>query len=451
VADVVEVLQHWQAGRSTRALARSLGMGRDRVRAIVARAEAAGLAPAGPPLSREEWEKHVPDRFAARLTPPGRRRGSCSPVFTRRSSAGWTNTERTVWQRLRDERGLTVSESTFRRYVEAHAREGVRRERITVRKEVTPPGQVAEVDYECLGRWTNPRTGNRRAVHGFVMTLASSRLHVVDVVLSSRRAWRSERPVARLTFPAVTSRPLALARRRSRTTVARASSAVILPAMSGALRRPVVSAVTGNDRRTSRTTVAQAPPPRSSSRPRPALGRELARDRPGPAPWPPQCPLQRRPHGHQHGHPAARTRPLAGQRRGRPRRPRTAGRDRRTVRHRWRRRRGGCKWLLLVLELTGLHRAEEGEPERDVDSGRPGVRRHGDRVATRADHVPGQRDERRGAGPGLTGRPSRRRANAMASAVQATATKSTARGQSAASRRRTRAARRGAGGRSRRG
>jgi transposase len=185
VADVVEVLQHWQAGRSTRALSRSLGMGRDRVRAIVARAEAAGLAPGGPPLSREEWEQRVPELFAARLTPPVTAQGQLLAGFHEAIVAGLaTNTERTVWQRLRDERGLTVSESTFRRYVEANVREGVRRERVTVRKEVTPPGQVAEVDYECLGRWTNPRTGKRHAVHGFVMTLASSRLHFVDVVLS---------------------------------------------------------------------------------------------------------------------------------------------------------------------------------------------------------------------------------------------------------------------------
>jgi hypothetical protein len=47
VADVVEVLQHWQAGGSVRHLARSLGMGRDRVRGIIAGARTAGLSPGG--------------------------------------------------------------------------------------------------------------------------------------------------------------------------------------------------------------------------------------------------------------------------------------------------------------------------------------------------------------------------------------------------------------------
>jgi hypothetical protein len=45
VADVVEVLQHWQAGQSVRHLARSLGVGRDRVRAIIGAATTAGLSP----------------------------------------------------------------------------------------------------------------------------------------------------------------------------------------------------------------------------------------------------------------------------------------------------------------------------------------------------------------------------------------------------------------------
>ena len=60
VADVVEVLQHWQAGHSLRQLSRSLGMGRDRLRQIVATAEAAGLSPGGVILSRHEWEERVP-------------------------------------------------------------------------------------------------------------------------------------------------------------------------------------------------------------------------------------------------------------------------------------------------------------------------------------------------------------------------------------------------------
>jgi hypothetical protein len=102
----------------------------------------------------------------------------------------------------------------------------------------------------------------------------------------SRRAWRSERPVARRTSPAVTSRPCARARRTRRATVA-------------------------------------GRPPRSC----PALGPERPRDREGPAPWPPRCPLQRRPHGRQRGHSAATTKAM----RRSPSRPSEPSGDGRTL------------------------------------------------------------------------------------------------------------------------
>src|SRR5258708_31763230 len=70
VADVAEVLQHWQAGRSRRQLARSFGMGRNRIDRIVAAAEAAGLSPGGPPLSRQQWGQRVPELFARRGVGP---------------------------------------------------------------------------------------------------------------------------------------------------------------------------------------------------------------------------------------------------------------------------------------------------------------------------------------------------------------------------------------------
>jgi hypothetical protein len=182
VADVVEVLQHWQAGRSVRQLASSLGMGRGRVRQIVAAAAASGVRPSDPALTRPEWEARLPELFPERVA------GGVSDQ--RRQLARFhaaiveglkTNTAQTVWQRLHDERGLEVSVATFRRYVHAHV-QGVRPELVTVRKEVTPPGEVAEVDYGRLGLWVDPLTGRRRTINGFVMTLAFSRHLFVDAV-----------------------------------------------------------------------------------------------------------------------------------------------------------------------------------------------------------------------------------------------------------------------------
>ena len=92
--------------------------GRNRVDRIVAAAEAAGLAPGGPPLSRPEWERRVPELFAERVVPavaaPTQELVRFHATIVERLAA---STVTTVWQRLCDEQGLTVSLSTFRRYV----------------------------------------------------------------------------------------------------------------------------------------------------------------------------------------------------------------------------------------------------------------------------------------------------------------------------------------------
>jgi transposase len=190
VADVVEVLQHWQAGRSERQLARSFGMGRNRVARILAAAEAAGLSPASPPLSRAEWEMRVPELFPDRVHARAGEQERRVALLHDLVVAGLeTNRASTVWQRLRDEQGLTVSVATFRRYVRKHVR-AVRPEDVTIRKAPTPPGEVAEVDYGRLGMWTDPRTGMRHTVQAFTMTLNHSRrLFVAPVLRCDQESW----------------------------------------------------------------------------------------------------------------------------------------------------------------------------------------------------------------------------------------------------------------------
>ena len=191
VADVVEVLQHWQAGGSARHLARSLGMGRDRVRAIIGAARAAGLSPGEPLLTRQEWEARVPALFVDRLSSTmTEQRQELARYHKAIAASLATNTAQTVWQRLRDEQGLTVSIRTFRRYVRERIPGGVDPDRITVRKEVTPPGEVAEIDYGRLGPWFDSLAQRRRVVNGFLMTLPFSRHVFVDpVLICDERSW----------------------------------------------------------------------------------------------------------------------------------------------------------------------------------------------------------------------------------------------------------------------
>ena len=60
--DIVEIFEHWQAGRSIRAIARSLGLDRNTVRKYVRAAEDAGYSP-GVRRSPQEWAEFVRQRF----------------------------------------------------------------------------------------------------------------------------------------------------------------------------------------------------------------------------------------------------------------------------------------------------------------------------------------------------------------------------------------------------
>ncbi len=62
--DVVEILQHWHAGRPETVVAASLNVDVKTVRKYVAPAEAAGIAPGDrPPLGRAEWAQLVTGWF----------------------------------------------------------------------------------------------------------------------------------------------------------------------------------------------------------------------------------------------------------------------------------------------------------------------------------------------------------------------------------------------------
>jgi hypothetical protein len=112
-----------------------------------------------------------------------------------------TNTVATIWQRLRDERGLHVSIASFRRYILATMPDqDALRGQVTVRKPDPPPGEEAQLDYGYLGQWTDPATGKARRVWACVMVLSCSRhLFVRPVVAMPISVW-VEAHLAALSF-----------------------------------------------------------------------------------------------------------------------------------------------------------------------------------------------------------------------------------------------------------
>lgn len=177
VRDVAEIMEHWQAGRSIRAIARSLGADRDTIRKYVRAAQAQGYRPGPGGGPAKGWRTWVAETFPG-LT----RQGRWAPT--------WVELERfreeivtdlkdtnaaTVWQRLRDEKGLSVSYNSFLRYLRKQLPGAGKPVRITVRREDPPPGEEAQIDFGYLGLWQDPLSGRGCRLRAFAMVLSHSR------------------------------------------------------------------------------------------------------------------------------------------------------------------------------------------------------------------------------------------------------------------------------------
>jgi len=212
VADVVEVLEHWAAGRPLRAIAESLGLDRHTVRKYITPAREAGYGPStGPPA--EGWAL-----FVAEVCPElgkARKNGAAWDELATRHDEILerlkVNRPSTVWQRMHDDEGLQASLPSFRRYALAKFPEAYgRRQGITVLRDDPPPGEEAQVDFGRLGKWTDPLSGQTMILHAFVLVLSFSRHMFVAVVRHMDAATWLECHVRAFTFLGATPRRIIL-------------------------------------------------------------------------------------------------------------------------------------------------------------------------------------------------------------------------------------------------
>lgn len=184
--DVVEILQHWHAGRSKLVLSASLGVDPKTVRKYVAPAEAEGIRSGdGLVLDWAGWAAKVAVWFPE-LTDAWARSSTWPVLEARRELIATmleTNTLATVHQRLRDEHDLAVSVTSLRRYV-WQAFPDRTRAAATPLRPLVGPGEEAQIDYGYLGRWHDPLTDRIRRVWAFVIVLACSRHMFLRPVLS---------------------------------------------------------------------------------------------------------------------------------------------------------------------------------------------------------------------------------------------------------------------------
>jgi transposase len=191
VRDIAEILEHWQAGRSICAISRSLGVCRATVRKYVYAAEARGYHQ-GDPTPPQGWKVFLKEVIPRPPDPSTRSEvfAKLLPYQDEIRAALATTKAATIWQRLRDEKGVKVSQPSFYRYLSCFLSDAWKKPRITVRRDDPPPGEEAQIDFGYLGLWRDPKTGKRYRLWAFALILSFCRHMFVRVVTRmDHREW----------------------------------------------------------------------------------------------------------------------------------------------------------------------------------------------------------------------------------------------------------------------
>src|SRR5438105_6758718 len=176
--EIGEVVRRWQVGESQRAIARGSGGARETVNKYLRAAEELGLAANGPPPTGEQVVGLV--QVGRVVSAP---RTWASPQADRlepyrEQITAWLQEERvqvTRVQELLGQRGVHVPYTTLERFVWRLGLKPRGRRGDTVRMAPTPPGEVAEMDFERLGLLRDPETGRRQWIWALSITLTYSR------------------------------------------------------------------------------------------------------------------------------------------------------------------------------------------------------------------------------------------------------------------------------------
>jgi hypothetical protein len=210
VTDFVEMFRHWNAGRSQVQINEALGVDRKTIRKYVAPALAEGLQPCPEEFDEEVWRARI-GRWFPELVDPAARALSWPLIAAHHQ---WIDgqlkapvTVATIAQRLRDDHGVEVSESTVRRYIATTFAEERLEGKVAVPRGAVEPGSEAQIDYGKLGMWLDPVSGRRVAVWVFAMILSCSRaLFVQPVLRMDQRSWNASHVAAFEFFGGVPAR-----------------------------------------------------------------------------------------------------------------------------------------------------------------------------------------------------------------------------------------------------
>ena len=210
MTDFVEMFRHWNAGRSQVQINEALNIDRKTIRKYLAPALAEGLQPSPGVFDEELWRARI-GRWFPELVDRTARSVMWSQIAVHHQ---WISvqlkvpvTVATIAQRLRDDHGVEVSESTVRRYVAIAFAEERLEQRVTVPRGTVEAGSEAQIDYGKLGMWRDPASGRRVAVWVFAMILSCSRAMFVQPVLRmDQTSWNASHVAAFEFFGGVPAR-----------------------------------------------------------------------------------------------------------------------------------------------------------------------------------------------------------------------------------------------------
>lgn len=211
MTDLVEMFRHWNAGRSQVQISEALDIDRKTIRKYVAPALAEGVAPTpDDPFDEQVWRARI-GRWFPELVDPAARALTWPQIAVHRlwiaEQLKVPVTVATIAQRLRDDHGVEVSESTVRRYIAAAFADQRLEDKVTVPRGAVEPGSEAQIDYGKLGMWFDPACGRRVAVWVFAMILSCSRaLFVQPVLKMDQRSWNASHVAAFEFFGGVPAR-----------------------------------------------------------------------------------------------------------------------------------------------------------------------------------------------------------------------------------------------------
>jgi transposase len=192
VRDIAEILEHWQAGRSICAISRSLGVSRPTVRKYVYAVEARGYHQ-GDPTPSQGWKAFISEVIPKPPDPTTRSEvfAQLLPYQEEIRTALATTKAATIWQRLRDEKKIKVSQPSFYRYLSCFLADVWKQKPIiTVRRDDPPPGEEVQIDFGYLGIWQDPKSGKKCRLWAFAMILSFSRHMFIRVVTNmDQREW----------------------------------------------------------------------------------------------------------------------------------------------------------------------------------------------------------------------------------------------------------------------